>query len=376
MNRRGLFAALMLAVPLLTLSVQAEPENREPAATILCYHVVESPADTRFGITRETFHQHLDYLDDAGYNVVYLADLYDYVSGKRESLPENPVVITIDDGWACTYDIFYKEMQRRGMPFTAFIYPNFINGSRFALTWEEIREMSDNGVDIQSHTLSHGYLTERMQTERDDYGRWLQDELLRSKKILEEKTGKPVRFLAYPYGEYDTAVTRATERAGYDAGLTCNFGRNERGIDPFRLRRVVIDETTTFDQFRQYLGARKLAVENVTPRQGRGANPSYPVVGARIVEPERVESDSVRLAVMGHADLPFFYDERDGSVSLVLNSPIGDGKPLDVVLWATSKETGERLEASWQVRFPASPTVADGQGSGSPAQGRQGSKRR
>src|SRR5437016_8942412 len=80
-------------------------------ATILCYHIVQSPQDPRMEISREAFRQQMRYLAMTGYTVIPLRDLYDYASRKRGSLPQNSVVITIDDGWRSTYTEVFPEMK-------------------------------------------------------------------------------------------------------------------------------------------------------------------------------------------------------------------------------------------------------------------------
>ena len=77
---------------------------------MLCYHIVEAPAAPRMHIDRETFRQHLRYLEMTGYNVIPLRHLYEYVTGKRASIPKNAVVITIDDGWRSTYTEAFPEL--------------------------------------------------------------------------------------------------------------------------------------------------------------------------------------------------------------------------------------------------------------------------
>src|SRR5437870_6320038 len=120
-------------------------------AFVLCYHIVEAPADPRMEISRETFQQHMQYLEMTGYNVIPLRHLYEYVAGDRAELPPNAVVITIDDGWRSTYTEAYPELKKRGWPFTVFIYPNIINRTATALSWNQIRAMSENGGDMQIH---------------------------------------------------------------------------------------------------------------------------------------------------------------------------------------------------------------------------------
>lgn len=351
-------AAFMVSL-LLILPGSVHAENGGPIATILCYHVVESPSDTHFAISREEFLRQIQYLRNTGYNVIPLADLVRFYEGEIDALPENSVVITVDDGWRCTYDIIYKELSRLDVPFTAFLYPKYILGGNYSLNWDQVQEMAENGVDIQSHTLSHGYLTRAESGQGGSYEHWLENELIESKRILEEKVGKTVNVLAYPYGAYDRYVAAATEKAGYSAGLTCNYGSVTAETDPFRLHRVVIDRTTTFDLFRKYMGAARLAITDITPSPGRNWSPAYPVIGARIVDHAAIDPASVQMAFIDGGEVPFFYDPRDGSVSVVLR----DGMPSteqEVLVWANEVATGKRLEASWTFRPGKTPVRTSG----------------
>ncbi len=347
MLSRGL-AALTVTI-LLTMPGSVQAENGGPIATILCYHVVESPSDTHFAISREEFLRQVTYLKDTGYNVIPMQDLVRFYEGKLDSLPKNAVVITVDDGWKCTYDIIYKELSRLEVPFTAFLYPKFILGGNYSLTWDQVKEMADNGVDIQSHTLSHGYLTRAESGQGSGYATWLENELRESKRILEEKTGKTVSVLAYPYGAYDDSVAEATARAGYSAALTCNFGSVRPETNPLKLNRVVIDRTTSFAQFRKYLGTDDLEITDISPAPGQKWSQAYPVVGARIVNPKAVDPESVQMAILNGGDVPFFYDPRDGSVSFVLGDEVPDTEQ-EVLVWARDLASGERLEATWKFR--------------------------
>src|SRR3954447_18774432 len=232
--------AFLLSLPIHaggTRKNRAEARIAESGAIVLCYHIVESPRDPRMEISREVFAQQMDYLEMTGYTVIPLRDLYDFVMGAKKSLPKRAVVVTIDDGWRSTYTEVFPEMQKRKFPFTVFIYPKIIGQTAYAMTWKQLKEMADAGVDIQSHSLSHPFLTKRRHASFDEsaYGAWLKHELADSKKILERETGKGVEFLAYPYGDYDHTVAASAAKAGYAAALTCEYGRVRRGSDPLRM---------------------------------------------------------------------------------------------------------------------------------------------
>src|ERR1700730_9470413 len=118
-----LTAAPLPAKPLLEL----DPKG----ATILCYHIVESPQDPRMEVSREVFRQQMRYLSTTGYTVVPLREIYEYATGKRQSLPKNAVAITIDDGWRSAYTEAFPELKKRHFPFTLFIYPRIIGQTAY-----------------------------------------------------------------------------------------------------------------------------------------------------------------------------------------------------------------------------------------------------
>src|SRR5258707_811845 len=195
------FAATILAVLLFhpsALLAQAPlpgapqmSDDPPVTALVLCYHIVESPKDPRMEISREAFQQQMRYLAMTGYNVIALRDLYDFLTGKKATIPKNGVVITIDDGWRSTYTEVFPEMKRRHFPFTVFVYPRIIGQTAHAMTWKQVRELSDAGVDIQSHSLSHPFLTHRRHVALDDksYSGSLHRELAESKLSLDHGTG-------------------------------------------------------------------------------------------------------------------------------------------------------------------------------------------
>jgi len=363
--RRALLVSILaLLIPIATRASKARtPKGDEagahPTAIVLCYHIVEAPSDARMEVSRETFRQHLRYLEMTGYNVIPLRDVYEYAAGKRASLPKNAVVITFDDGWRSTYTEVYPEMKRRGFPFTVFIYPKIIGQTSYAMSWKQVRELADAGVDIQSHTLSHGYLSRRRHASSSDeeYAAWLERELLESKRILEKETGRTIEFLAYPYGDFDRRVTAGAARAGYAAGLTCEFGRIKRGSDPLRMKRIAIDKSMDFATFRRLLGAGNMRIEEMSPQPGIVVeDPTATItVAAKIPNFNAVDPQSVGMALMSAASaIPYSYDPRSGSISLTVKEAL-KGTFQRALVWATDLKSGKRVEATWTFRLPGEP---------------------
>ncbi len=356
-------ARVYLATTLLLLTSVPALANKRVAdvadgagAVVLCYHIVESPQDPRMEISREAFRRQMEYLEMTGYNVIPLRHLYEYVRGERESLPPNAVVITIDDGWRSTYTEAYPELKKRGFPFTVFIYPNIIGKTAISLTWEQIKEMSQNGGDIESHSWSHPFLTRRRHAELDDaaYAAWLKRELVESKRLIEKHTGDTVEFLAYPYGDYDRRLKAAVGRAGYAAALTCEFGKVIKGSDPLRMRRFVIDKRMDFADFRHYMGATPMQLAEMTPKPGEVTEPVV-TISARIPNFQKLDPHSVGMGLIGAGSLlPYAYDARTGAITILVNDAIKSlkGTYQRALVWATDAKTGRRVEASWSFRWP------------------------
>ena len=98
------------------------------------------------------------------------------------------------------------------------------------LTWEQTKEMSQNNICFGSHTKSHAILTNVSISQ-------VTEEITESKKIIEDRLGKPVYFIAYPNGNHNEAIIKATEESGYLAGFTCMPGINSSAEKPFELKR-------------------------------------------------------------------------------------------------------------------------------------------
>ena len=268
-----MFRLKIAAIALLSASSLFAAET--PIATILSYHEVvpggvppfkthpppgfpDVPTEAdRYTLDTKDFIAQLDFLDQNGYHVVPLADLVDYLKGSRADLPPRPVVITVDDGYLSTYKEIFPRMRERKLPFTFFIYPQIVNVGKNYVTWAQVIEMADGGVDIESHTFTHALLTSRMHSElsADDYAQFLKHELLDSKTLIEEKTGKPVRFIAYPYSNVDFAVQQAARQYGYEGALYDQMTKAfiKPSTSPMNLIRFPVLHDTSLDQFKAAL---------------------------------------------------------------------------------------------------------------------------
>ena len=116
------------------------------------------------------------------------------------------------------------------------------------MSWDDIRELDANGMDIQSHTWTHRVV----QTLPPDQ---LAEELLVSRETLEQQLGKPVRGLAYPVGypiAGQRAISDAVAAAGYRVAFSAQTGpiATWRRLDRFDLNRIAADPDASGALFR------------------------------------------------------------------------------------------------------------------------------
>jgi len=113
------------------------------------------------------------------------------------------------------------------------------------LTWDQVIEMSRDGIDFGAHTVTHPLLT----YEND---MTVEQELRTAKHILEENLGKKVRAFAYPNGDWDDRVRRWVEQTGYECAFTTRQGWYRSGQDPYTIRRIMLHEGNVTGRNRQF----------------------------------------------------------------------------------------------------------------------------
>lgn len=211
----------------------AQPASAAPVidhkaqVIVLGYHRFEDKVrHPETEITPTEFTAQMQALKDDGITVISLADFLAWRQGKK-GIPPRSALITIDDGYNVGYTVAWPILKKFGYPFTMFIYTDYVRGGPKAgggsISWEQLAEMRDAGVSIQSHTVSHPDLRRKKRGESPaNYEAWLWNELHGSKAMLEEKLGIKVTALALPYGLANDHVREVAAKAGYEMVFTVN----------------------------------------------------------------------------------------------------------------------------------------------------------
>jgi peptidoglycan/xylan/chitin deacetylase (PgdA/CDA1 family) len=314
---------------------------------IIGYHEVDAVPRTGWSLPTEEFRDEMAFLATTGYHVIPIGDLYDYLAGKRDFLPPNPVVLTVDDGFLCAYTDVRPILQEFRFPWSLYVYPAIVGAASHALSWAQIEELSASGVDIEGHTMTHAHLMRRSHAGMSDadYSAWLHNELAGSKTILEEKLGRPVRFLAYPYGDHDFAVEKEAAADGYLLGLTSERGLNTPATNPLELKRFPVVSDTTLDQFRDGIGAAPLRLRDLSPEADGVIDGSQRAVSALISDAAELDPKSVRMTVLGVRHGFDSYDPKSGEISFHWKGKLSPGRHRAIVWGDTSG--GERHASVW-----------------------------
>lgn len=197
-----------------------------PNAAILLYHHVSSSTPASTSISPEAFKSHMEYLD-AHHTVVSLQDVVSAIQ-HNTTLPENAVAITFDDGYANILDNAHPILADLGFPYIVFINPDEIGVGPKQLTWEQVIAMHNDGVVFANHTLDHLHMLngEQAMGERA----WLEkvwQNVESAEKKIEDKLDISLKYLAYPFGEYNTALANKLKAEGY-----IGFGQHSGAVGP------------------------------------------------------------------------------------------------------------------------------------------------
>lgn len=236
----------------LTTSALAENKINIP---ILTYHNFDPSIPGSMTITTVKFEAQLKWLKDNGYTVIPLKDVVDYLQGKRTSLPPKPVVVTADDGRVTVYQYMLPIIRKYNIPVTLFIYPSCISRASYALTWDQLKELQKTGLfDIQSHTYWHpNFNQEKKNLSTNEYRKLVHDQLVASKKILEDKLATKITLLAWPYGIYDKYLEQEAAKAGYEMAFSVDDRSANKSENKLAEPRYVILNKYSMKTFIQFI---------------------------------------------------------------------------------------------------------------------------
>jgi peptidoglycan/xylan/chitin deacetylase (PgdA/CDA1 family) len=241
-----------LIIPLFYFNKGGLKRGGYQTVPVLSYYRLSKNKPSKIAITQDDFKAQMKYLKENGYHVITLDQLLDFFD-YQEQIPEKSVAITFDDGWISVYDTAFPILKKYGFPATIFIYTDFVGGGK-AMSWKQIKELSEAGFDIQCQTKTHRDLTVIKKKESfKEYFKSLEMEISYPKKVINKKLQKECKYLAYPYGKTNNLVIAMLKKHGYRAAFTVNQKSNPFFIDKYKINRTAIYGKYDIEKFRKKL---------------------------------------------------------------------------------------------------------------------------
>ena len=219
---------------------------------ILMYHSISNYASPRFRpciVTPEAFEEHLSYLEESHYTSVTVTQFVQAMAKGGSDLPLRPIILTFDDGYADFYTKAFPALRRHGFTATLYVATAFVGGTsrwlrveeettRPMLTWTQLAEISENGIECGAHTHTHPPLDMLPLAT-------VHDEIVRSKKLLEEHLGQEVSSFAYPFGYYSGRVQQVVQAARFASACAVKLTMSSLYDNPYALARLAIRPDTS-----------------------------------------------------------------------------------------------------------------------------------
>jgi len=226
-----------------------DSRDREFYVPILMYHYISVPPDDSdiyrqdLSVTPDAFRQQMQWLKDNDYTVITLYDLIYALNIGWPSLPDKPIVLTFDDGYADNYENAFPILKEFGFVGTFFILTDVTDREQPGyMTWAMLDEMHQAGMDIEVHGREHVEMDGRDEP-------WLVYHLRGSSETIAANLGYQPRFLAYPAGQYDDLTIQIAQSEGYWGAVTIQQSLLQQKSDPYELKRLRIRGAWALDTF-------------------------------------------------------------------------------------------------------------------------------
>ena len=345
-------------------------------------------------ITPTDFEAQMKELKDKNIPVINMQDFLAWKRGEK-NIPPRSVIITLDDGWITQYTVAWPILKKYGFPFTMFVYAEGLRpGGHFAgggmMSWDQLAEMRDAGIDIQAHSMTHQDLRRpydaiaKKKLNPEEYAQWLRNETAGVKKILEDKLGIRVNAFAVPYGKHDENVRKAVMDAGYEAMFTVYGQPLTFGSPPDSLGRYLIEanKPKVFADALNFGGAAAgsgPAVSQVTvstlqpqPPDGETIKTATPLIKANLATLGEFEADTLQMRISGLGLVQHQYDPATKTISYQLTQKLRD-KSATVIIEARSGP--RKQQASWSFNIDEAAAAPGPPAATSPAASPAGAKK-
>lgn len=333
---------ILLRIPLLSLLIillLAPPILAADHLHVFIYHRFGDNRYPSTNISLADFSAQMRYLHDHGYRVLRAGEVITLLREKK-ALPPKSVVLTVDDAYTTFKSGAMPILRRYGFPVTLFVNTDSV-GTKGYLDWNELRQLTKEGVEIGNHTATHRSLAEQFTGESNSgYRQRIHADLDRAQQALTLELGVVPQLFAYPYGEYSLLTRQIVEEYGFLAAFAQHSGVIGVNDHLFALARTPLTGSyATLAQMQQKLALRPLPVRIITPTDSLIMKEDPPTLTLDILDPQ-LDLKSLRLFVNGQPGGIVQLDPQHARRIIVRSSKaLGEGRSR-YILTAPGRETG------------------------------------
>lgn len=230
------------------------------------YHSIscsDNPKFRQFTVSPSSFAKQMRYLYQHRYTPITVTQYVRALSQGDASLPEYPVVLTFDDGFVDFYTEAFPIFQQYKFTATLYITTSFVGGTslwlqrekevdRPMLTWDQLTEINAYGIECGAHSHSHRQLDTLSHLTAFD-------EIVLSKRFLEQHLSQEVGSFAYPFGYHTKSLRDLVRDAGFTSACAVGHAMNSATTDRFALTRLMVDADMDLDVFAALLAGHSLS---------------------------------------------------------------------------------------------------------------------
>jgi peptidoglycan/xylan/chitin deacetylase (PgdA/CDA1 family) len=315
-------------------------------------------------ITPAAFEAQMKELKDKNIAVIPMQDFLAWRRGEK-AIPAKSAIITFDDGWKSQYEVAWPILKKFNYPVTLFIYTEGIKPGHFSggesMSWEQLAEMRDAGVDIQGHTATHSDLRKpydkvaKKKLSPEEYEQWLDKEINGSKQMIEQKLGVKVNCFAVPYGFHNDHIRDVAMKSGYEALFTV-YGQPITTHTPLSSVGRYLMEANKPKTFTDAVAAiattavgpsvAEVAPSNLQtqPMDGETIKTALPLIKANIASLGAIDPGTVEMRVSGLGKVDASFDPKSTTVAYQVTQRLKD-KNCTVIV--SAKSGGKKVETHW-----------------------------
>ena len=242
----------------------------------IMYHRFNETKYPSTNIQLDIFKEQLKIIEDEGIKFIHPKEFEQSLVEKKK---ERKILFTVDDGLLSFYENAWPILKKKQIPFILFVNTREVGAFNY-MNWDQIRELyKEDFVEIGNHSHSHEYLV-------DESREVIENDILKSIKIFEEKLGKNSDFFSYPFGEYSSEFKNLIKSLGFKYAFGQHSGVIDETKDKFELPRFPINEKYgEINRFKTLMKTLPLKFESIKPEDKylvQSKNP--PVVKIRFFE--------------------------------------------------------------------------------------------